>query len=172
MVFFKYSPNWVFLNTNNYCGNARVLEEKTRIRNAVVFMASVFQLQRRFLCTSSSKWRVKQVTASIFEETLQELKTHISSSDYVAVSMEDQLSVAAVLASPSTFRHRPDRLLQGPPRRPPLPAPPLCCVPLLRLQLRQTPRSPVSSRHLRCFFVFGKYWVSICFEDNVENLQL
>ncbi|BAT84212.1 hypothetical protein LR48_Vigan03g109100 [Vigna angularis] len=50
-------------------------------------MASVFQLRRRSLCTSSSKWRVKQVTISNFEESLQELKTHISSSDYVAVSM-------------------------------------------------------------------------------------
>ncbi|XP_022635296.1 poly(A)-specific ribonuclease PARN-like isoform X2 [Vigna radiata var. radiata] len=50
-------------------------------------MASVFQLRRRSLCTSSLKWRVKQVTTSNFEESLQELKTHISSSDYVAVSM-------------------------------------------------------------------------------------
>lgn len=49
-------------------------------------MASVFQLRRRFLCTSS-KWKVKQVTTSNFEESLQEIKTHISSSDYVAVSM-------------------------------------------------------------------------------------
>ncbi|KAK7373546.1 hypothetical protein VNO80_06960 [Phaseolus coccineus] len=49
-------------------------------------MASVFRLRRRFFCTSS-KWKVKQVTTSNFEESLQEIKTHISSSDYVAVSM-------------------------------------------------------------------------------------
>ncbi|CAJ1781703.1 unnamed protein product [Sphenostylis stenocarpa] len=49
-------------------------------------MASVFQLRTRFLCTSS-KWRVKQVTNTNFEESLQEIKTHISASDFVSVSM-------------------------------------------------------------------------------------
>ena len=84
VVFFFSTLKW--LKSCGF-GNERLLEEKTRIRNAAVFMASVFQLRRRFFCTSSSKWRVKQVTTSNFEESLQELKTHISSSDYVAVSM-------------------------------------------------------------------------------------
>jgi len=55
------------------------------------------------------------------------------------------LSLRAVVAPPSTLRHRPDCLLQGPPRRPEIPAPPLRRLPLLRLPLRQTPRSPVSA---------------------------
>ncbi|KAK7256197.1 hypothetical protein RIF29_29635 [Crotalaria pallida] len=45
---------------------------------------------RRSLCTtlSSSKWRVKQVTKSNFKESLDEIKTHISNSDFVAISMD------------------------------------------------------------------------------------
>ncbi|KAG5017757.1 hypothetical protein JHK85_023893 [Glycine max] len=51
-------------------------------------MAWVFELRSRSLCTSSSsKWRVKQVTTSNFQESLQEIKTHISNSDFVAISM-------------------------------------------------------------------------------------
>ncbi|XP_020228430.1 poly(A)-specific ribonuclease PARN-like isoform X2 [Cajanus cajan] len=52
-------------------------------------MASVLQLRsRRSLCTtSSSKWRVKQVTTSNFHESLEEIKTHISASDFVAISL-------------------------------------------------------------------------------------
>ncbi|KAK7395491.1 hypothetical protein VNO78_16050 [Psophocarpus tetragonolobus] len=49
-------------------------------------MGSAFQLRRRSLCTCS-KWRVKQVTTSNFEESLEEMKTHIGASDFVAVSM-------------------------------------------------------------------------------------
>ncbi|RDY08871.1 Poly(A)-specific ribonuclease PARN-like protein, partial [Mucuna pruriens] len=48
-------------------------------------MASAFQLRSRSLCTSS-KWRVKQVTTSNFQEALEEIKTHISTSDFVAIS--------------------------------------------------------------------------------------
>ncbi|KAL2336746.1 hypothetical protein Fmac_011192 [Flemingia macrophylla] len=50
-------------------------------------MGPLFQLSsRRSLCTSS-RWRVKQVTTSNFQESLEEIKTHISASDFVAVSM-------------------------------------------------------------------------------------
>jgi poly(A)-specific ribonuclease len=57
-------------------------------------MASLFQLlllnQKRSLCTkvSTSKWKVKQVTTSNFNQSLEEIKTHISSSDFIAISME------------------------------------------------------------------------------------
>ncbi|XP_027188785.1 poly(A)-specific ribonuclease PARN-like isoform X3 [Cicer arietinum] len=57
-------------------------------------MASLFQLlllnQRRSLCTKvpTSKWKVKQVTTSNFNESLEEIKIHISSSDFIAISME------------------------------------------------------------------------------------
>ncbi|PNY11308.1 poly(A)-specific ribonuclease PARN-like protein, partial [Trifolium pratense] len=37
---------------------------------------------------STSKWKVKQVTTSNFNESLEEIKTHISSSDFIAISME------------------------------------------------------------------------------------
>ncbi|KAK7339034.1 hypothetical protein VNO77_19675 [Canavalia gladiata] len=52
-------------------------------------MVSVFWLRSRSLCTSSkSKWRVKQVTNSNFQQSLEEIKTHISTSDFVAISMK------------------------------------------------------------------------------------
>ncbi|XP_057437179.1 poly(A)-specific ribonuclease PARN-like isoform X2 [Lotus japonicus] len=43
--------------------------------------------QKRSFCTTS-KWKVKQVTTSNFTQSLDELKTHISSSDFIAISME------------------------------------------------------------------------------------
>ncbi|KAI9078909.1 hypothetical protein K1719_039058 [Acacia pycnantha] len=53
-------------------------------------------LQRRFFCTKvHKKWKVKQVTKSNFQESLKELETHISNSDFVAVSMEKTGSFSA-----------------------------------------------------------------------------
>ncbi|OIW01326.1 hypothetical protein TanjilG_10487 [Lupinus angustifolius] len=42
-----------------------------------------------FTTVSSSKWRVKQVTKHNFNDSLKELKTHISDSDFIAISMEN-----------------------------------------------------------------------------------
>ncbi|KAE9592150.1 hypothetical protein Lal_00012925 [Lupinus albus] len=42
-----------------------------------------------FTTVSSSKWKVKQVTKYNFNESLNELKTHISDSDFVSISMEN-----------------------------------------------------------------------------------
>jgi len=70
---------------------------KTQKRNsndAVSMASSLFHFllhhQKRSLCTkiSSSKWKVKQVTISNFNESLEEIKTHISNSDFIAISME------------------------------------------------------------------------------------
>ncbi|KAL5057690.1 hypothetical protein RYX36_029294 [Vicia faba] len=64
-------------------------------------MASLFQLlflnQKRSLSTklSTTKWKVKQVTISNFSESLKEIKTHISSSDFIAISMEKTGSSSA-----------------------------------------------------------------------------
>ncbi|KAJ1420413.1 Ribonuclease CAF1 [Sesbania bispinosa] len=57
---------------------------------AASLIRSLLLKQRRFFSTSvsSSKWKVKQVTTSNFHESLDELKTHISTSDFVAISME------------------------------------------------------------------------------------
>ena len=62
-------------------------------------------LQRRLLCTqvpersihpthhqnsnlNNKKWAIKQVTKSNFAETLEEIKTHIFNSDFIAVSLQ------------------------------------------------------------------------------------
>ncbi|XP_057965910.1 poly(A)-specific ribonuclease PARN-like isoform X2 [Malania oleifera] len=57
-------------------------------------------LQKRFFCTELSKthrlkWNIKQVTKSNFIETLEEIKTHISDSDYIAVSLQKTGSFSA-----------------------------------------------------------------------------
>ncbi|XP_028769705.1 poly(A)-specific ribonuclease PARN-like [Neltuma alba] len=53
-------------------------------------------LQRRLLCTNvHKKWKVKQVTKTNFQESLKELETHVSNSDFVAVSMEKTGSFSA-----------------------------------------------------------------------------
>ncbi|KAK7293222.1 hypothetical protein RJT34_16085 [Clitoria ternatea] len=67
-------------------------------------MASRIQLQRRSVCTKAltpSKWKVKQVTTSNFRQSLEEIKTHISNSDFIAISMENTGS-----PSPPSW-HRP-----------------------------------------------------------------
>lgn len=52
-------------------------------------------LQRRSLCTNTAKqhqqhpwrrWSVKQVSKSNFIESIEELKTHIQNSDFIAIS--------------------------------------------------------------------------------------
>ncbi|KAJ1400474.1 Ribonuclease CAF1 [Sesbania bispinosa] len=64
---------------------------------AASLIRSLLLKQRRFFSTSvsSSKWKVKQVTTSNFHESLDELKTHISTSDFVAISMEKTGSSSA-----------------------------------------------------------------------------
>ncbi|KAF3435119.1 hypothetical protein FNV43_RR22206 [Rhamnella rubrinervis] len=53
-------------------------------------------LQRRCLCTKvSKKWSVKQVTKSNFAESLEEIKDNISTSDFVAVSLQRTGSFSA-----------------------------------------------------------------------------
>ncbi|KAJ7961690.1 Poly(A)-specific ribonuclease PARN-like [Quillaja saponaria] len=55
-------------------------------------------LRRRFLCTTVSKnWTVKQVTKSNFQESLEDIKNHISSSDFIAVSLQKTGSYSAPL---------------------------------------------------------------------------
>ncbi|XP_062081200.1 poly(A)-specific ribonuclease PARN-like [Humulus lupulus] len=53
-------------------------------------------LQKRFFCSEvPKKWAVKQVTKSNFAESLEEIKHHISSSDFVAVSLQKTGSFSA-----------------------------------------------------------------------------
>lgn len=57
-------------------------------------MASL--LQRRFLCSKvPKKWAVKQVTKTNFAECLEEIKQHITSSDFVALSLQKTGSFTA-----------------------------------------------------------------------------
>uniref|UniRef100_A0A6P6GG21 poly(A)-specific ribonuclease PARN-like n=1 Tax=Ziziphus jujuba TaxID=326968 RepID=A0A6P6GG21_ZIZJJ len=53
-------------------------------------------LQRRCLCTKlHDKWSVKQVMKSNFAESLEEIKTRISDSDFIAVSLQKTGSFSA-----------------------------------------------------------------------------
>ncbi|KAF7845158.1 poly(A)-specific ribonuclease PARN-like isoform X1 [Senna tora] len=57
---------------------------------------SVLLLQRRSLCTKIPKqWKAKQITISNFQESLDEINTHISNSDFIAVSMQRTGSFSA-----------------------------------------------------------------------------
>ncbi|GAB2282395.1 hypothetical protein Dimus_016940 [Dionaea muscipula] len=56
-------------------------------------------LQRRYLSSKSEikskRWRIQQVTKSNFNELLEEVKTHISNSDFLAVSLQNTGSYSA-----------------------------------------------------------------------------
>lgn len=56
-------------------------------------------LQRRFLCSNVNlhrhQWPIKQVTKSNFTDSLQEMKNHISESDFVSVSLQKTGSYSA-----------------------------------------------------------------------------
>ncbi|XP_009358962.2 poly(A)-specific ribonuclease PARN-like [Pyrus x bretschneideri] len=65
-------------------------------------------IRRRFLCSStttnvSKKWAVKEVTKSNFSESLVEFKDHLSSSDFVAVSLQKTGSYRAPWHRPQPF---------------------------------------------------------------------
>ncbi|KAM1007108.1 hypothetical protein PS2_003722 [Malus domestica] len=65
------------------------------------------QIRRRFLSTTttnvSRKWAVKEVTKSNFSESLEEFKNHLSSSDFVAVSLQKTGSHRAPWHRPQPF---------------------------------------------------------------------
>ncbi|XP_018498056.1 poly(A)-specific ribonuclease PARN-like [Pyrus x bretschneideri] len=65
------------------------------------------QIRRRFLSTTttnvSRKWAVKKVTKSNFSESLEEFKNHLSSSDFVAVSLQKTGSYCAPWHRPQPF---------------------------------------------------------------------
>ncbi|GKU85903.1 hypothetical protein SLEP1_g505 [Rubroshorea leprosula] len=59
-------------------------------------VAALLQLQRRLFCSKVSQthrqqrqWSVKQVTKSNFKDSLEEFSTHLSSSDFIAVSLQN-----------------------------------------------------------------------------------
>ncbi|KAL5562220.1 hypothetical protein UlMin_031967 [Ulmus minor] len=53
-------------------------------------------MAKRFFCTEApKKWAVKQVTKGNFSDSLEEMKRHISGSDYVAVSLQKTGSFSA-----------------------------------------------------------------------------
>ncbi|XP_027335850.1 poly(A)-specific ribonuclease PARN-like [Abrus precatorius] len=55
--------------------------------------APLLRLQKRSLCSKASwKWRVKQVTTSNFQQSLEEIQTHISNSHFIAVSIDNTAS--------------------------------------------------------------------------------
>ncbi|XP_022728343.1 poly(A)-specific ribonuclease PARN-like isoform X2 [Durio zibethinus] len=68
-------------------------------------------IQRRLFCTKISQnnrqhrlqWSVKQVTKSNFNDSLQEFKSHLSSSDFVAVSLQNTGSFSAAWHRISSF---------------------------------------------------------------------
>ncbi|KAM1483452.1 hypothetical protein ACFX15_034705 [Malus domestica] len=68
-------------------------------------------IRRRFLSTTttttttnvSKKWAVKEVTKSNFSESLEEFKDHLSSSDFVAVSLQKTGSYRAPWHRPRPF---------------------------------------------------------------------
>ncbi|XVE78187.1 hypothetical protein DITRI_Ditri13aG0123700 [Diplodiscus trichospermus] len=68
-------------------------------------------MQRRLFCTKISQsyhqlrlqWSVKQVTKSNFNDSLQEFKSHLSSSDFVAVSLQSTGSFSASWHRVSSF---------------------------------------------------------------------
>ncbi|PON65951.1 Ribonuclease [Trema orientale] len=61
-------------------------------------------IQKRFFCSEfPKKWAVKQVTKSNFAESLEEMKGHISSSDFVAVSLQKTGSFSAPWHRPLPF---------------------------------------------------------------------
>ncbi|KAJ8899461.1 hypothetical protein K2173_018435 [Erythroxylum novogranatense] len=74
-------------------------------------MASLISLflQRRLLCTRSnvphnpSHWNVKQVTKSNFAGSLEEIKSHIATSDFVALSLQNTGSFSAAWHRVSPF---------------------------------------------------------------------
>ncbi|KAM1122162.1 hypothetical protein TB1_003761 [Malus domestica] len=67
------------------------------------------QIRRRFLSTTttttnvSRKWAVKEVTKSNYSESLEEFKNHLSSSDFVAVSLQKTGSHRAPWLRPQPF---------------------------------------------------------------------
>jgi len=68
-------------------------------------------LQRRLLSTSVTKthhkphqqWSIKQVTKSNFADTLKDIKSHVSNSDFVAVSLQNTGSFSAPWQRVSPF---------------------------------------------------------------------
>ncbi|XP_061961060.1 poly(A)-specific ribonuclease PARN-like [Populus nigra] len=68
-------------------------------------------LQRRLLSTSVTKthhkphqqWSIKQVTKSNFADTLEDIKSHVSNSDFVAVSLQNTGSFSAPWQRVSPF---------------------------------------------------------------------
>lgn len=74
-------------------------------------------MNKRFLCTQANthikntiknpnltdKWRIKQVKKSNFNQVLQEIKTHINNSDFIAISLQKSGSYSSPWQKVLTF---------------------------------------------------------------------